>query len=179
MEDFLVEQKRSNQKIPNLEIYTDGSLKRSGQNMTFGGWSFLALRGGEFIYKASGSEYGTTNQRMELIAIRNALEFAAANRQINENVTIYSDSAYAINCYNQRWYERWLTNGWVNSKNEAVANQDLWEQIVPYFDNFWYHFSKVKGHDENYWNNEADRLAQEESQSLKDGWQGEEYEPRG
>ena len=37
-----MEQKRSNQKIANLEIYTDGSLKKSGQNMTFGGWSFIA-----------------------------------------------------------------------------------------------------------------------------------------
>ena len=50
-----MEQKRSNQKIANLEIYTDGSLKKVGQNMTFGGWSFIALRGGERIYEASGS----------------------------------------------------------------------------------------------------------------------------
>ena len=173
MEDFLVEQKRSNQKIANLEIYTDGSLKKMGQNMTFGGWSFIALRGGEYLYEASGSEYGTTNQRMELTGICNALIFAAANRQQNENVTIYSDSAYAINCYNDEWYITWQNNGWVNSKKEPVANQDLWEQIVPYFDNFWYHFSKVKGHGDNYWNNECDRLAQAEAQKLKDTWQGE------
>lgn len=147
-----------------------------GRTMTFGGWSFIALRGGERIYEVSGSEYGTTNQRMELLAIRNALEFAAANRQPNENVTIYSDSAYAINCYNDCWYEKWLRNGWTNSKNEPVANQDLWEQIIPYFDHYWYHFSKVKGHADNYWNEECDRLAQNESQNLKDSWQGEQNE---
>lgn len=141
--------------------------------MTFGGWGFIALRGGLLIDKESGSEYGTTNQRMELLAIRNALEFAAAHRLPNESVTIFSDSAYAINCYNDKWYEKWLYNGWVNSKNEPVANQDLWEQIVPYFDNFWYHFSKVKGHSSNYWNNECDQLAQKASQELKSGWQGE------
>ena len=141
--------------------------------MTFGGWGFIALRGGLLIDKRSGSEYGTTNQRMELLAIRNALEFAAAHRLPNESVTIFSDSAYAINCYNDKWYEKWLYNGWVNSKNEPVANQDLWGQIVPYFDNFWYHFSKVKGHSSNYWNNECDQLAQKASQELKSGWQGE------
>ena len=74
MEDFLVEQ-RSKQRFANLEIYTDGSLKKVGQTMTFGGWGFIALRGGLLIDKESGSEYGTTNQRMELLAIRNALEF--------------------------------------------------------------------------------------------------------
>ena len=173
MEDTIVQEKRSNEKIAKLEIYTDGSLKKVGQDMTFGGWSFIALRGGEFIYQASGSEYGTTNQRMELTGIRNALEFARANRQLNENVTIYSDSAYAINCYLQEWYVTWQRNGWVNSKHEDVANQDLWIDIVPYFDDFWYHFSKVKGHGDSYWNNECDRLAQAEAQKLKDHWQGE------
>ena len=141
--------------------------------MTFGGWSFIALRGGLLVHKASGSEYGTTNQRMELIAIREALDYAAANRLPNESVIIFSDSAYAINCYNDKWYENWQRNGWVNSKNEPVANQDLWEQIVPYFDNFWYHFSKVKGHADNYWNNECDNLAQTASLTLKNGWRGE------
>ena len=43
-----------------------------------------------------------------------------------------------------------------------------------YFDNFWYHFSNVKGHDSNYWNNECDRLAQIEAQNLKDNFKGEQ-----
>ena len=170
----MIQERRSRAHIAQLEIYTDGSLKKLGTNATFGGWGFIALRGGERIYEVAGSEYGTTNQRMELLAIRNALEFAQKNRHPNENVIIYSDSAYAINCYLQEWYTRWQYNGWVNSKGEDVANQDLWIDIIPYFDNFWYHFSKVKGHESNYWNNECDRLAQLESQKLKDNFQGEE-----
>ena len=170
----MTKEKRSNALIAQLEIYTDGSCKKMGANMTFGGWSFIALRGGERIYEAAGSEYGTTNQRMELLAIRNALEFAQKNRHHNENVIIYSDSAYAINCYTQEWYEKWQYNGWVNSKGEDVTNQDLWIQIIPYFNNYWYYFSKVKGHGNNYWNNECDRLAQIESQTLKDNFRGEQ-----
>jgi ribonuclease HI len=118
----MIQEKRSNAQIAQLEIYTDGSCKKLGSNATFGGWSFIALRGGERIYEVAGSEYGTTNQRMELLAIRNALEFAQKNRHPNENVIIYSDSAYATNCYLQGWYHKWQHNGWTNSKGEDVAN---------------------------------------------------------
>ena len=169
----MIEQRRSTPSLAQLEIYTDGSCKKLGTKSTFGGWSFIALRGGERIYEVAGSEYGTTNQRMELLAIRNALEFAQKNRHPNENVIIYSDSAYAINCYAQEWYVGWQYNGWVNAKGEDVKNQDLWIDIVPYFDNYWYHFQKVQGHGNNYWNNECDRLAQIESQKLKDSFRGE------
>ena len=170
----MIEGRRSRAQIARLEIYTDGSLKKLGSTATFGGWSFIALRGGERIYEVAGSEYGTTNQRMELLAVRNALEFAQKNRHPNETVVIYSDSAYVINCYEQEWYTRWQYNGWVNSKGEDVANQDLWAEIIPYFDNFWYRFSKVKGHDSSYWNNESDRLAQMAAQRLKDNFKGEQ-----
>lgn len=166
-----MQEKRSNILIPSLEIYTDGSCK-SLAKVTFGGWSFIALRGGEFLYRASGGEQETTNQRMELIAIRNALVFANQNRHPNEKVYIYSDSAYAINCYQKQWYDKWLQNGWINASGQPVANDDLWGEIIPYFDNFWYYFGKVKGHADNYWNNECDRLAQTEAQALKDNFRG-------
>ena len=169
----MIQERRSKAQIAQLEIYTDGSCKKLGTNATFGGWAFIALRGGERIYEVAGSEYGTTNQRMELLAIRNALEFAQKNRLPNEHVIIYSDSAYAINCYEQEWYTLWQYNGWVNAKGEDVKNQDLWVSIIPYFDNYWYHFSKVKGHADNYWNNECDNLAQTASLTLKNGWRGE------
>ena len=171
----MIQERRSQAQIAKLEIYTDGSCKKLGTNATFGGWSFIALRGGERIYEVAGSEYGTTNQRMELLAIRNALEFAQKNRRPNEQVIIYSDSAYAINCYAHEWYSIWEANGWRNAKGEDVKNQDLWIEIIPYFDNFWYNFSKVQGHSFNYWNNECDRLAQIAAQELKDNFKGEQH----
>ena len=170
----MIQEKRSLSQIAKLEIYTDGSCKKLGSKTTFGGWSFIALRDGVRIYETAGSEYGTTNQRMELLAIRNALEFAQKNRQPNEEVIIYSDSAYAINCYTQEWYTTWQRNGWLNSKGEDVANQDLWIEIIPYFDNFWYHFCKVKGHGTNCWNNLCDNMAQDAAQELKDNFRGEQ-----
>ena len=163
--------KRSNARIDSLEIYTDGSLKKIGSK-TFGGWSFMVLRGGQLLYEASGSLEDTTNQRMELLAISNALEYAAANRSPSENVKVYSDSAYAVNCYEAEWYVKWLANGWFSSTGTPVANQDLWEKIIPYYDNYWYTFIKVKGHENNYWNNQCDALAQGAAQELKDNYRG-------
>ena len=167
-------ERRSTAMMSKLEIYTDGSCKKLGSRSTFGGWSFIALRGGERIYEVAGSEYGTTNQRMELLAIRNALEFAQKNRRPNEQVMIYSDSAYAINCYQKEWYILWQRNGWINANGDDVKNRDLWQEIIPYFDNYWYSFIKVPGHSTNYWNNECDRLAQIEAQRLKDNFKGEQ-----
>ena len=167
-----MEDRRSREKIINLEIYTDGSLKKRGKNMTFGGWSFIALRDNVKIYEAAGSEYGTTNQRMELEAVRKALEYASSIRRPSERIVIYSDSAYLINCYLEEWYVNWQSNGWLNANKKEVANQDLWMEIIPYFDNFWYTFQKVKGHANVFWNEACDNLAQDAAEKLKINWRG-------
>lgn len=78
---------------------------------------------------------------------------------------IYSDSAYIINCYKQKWWEKWELNGWVNSKKQTVANRDLWEQILVFFKNLdKFSFNKVAGHNsldtpEGYWNDYVDKMA--------------------
>lgn len=167
-----MEERRSKERVMTVEIYTDGSLKKSGQTMTFGGWAFIVTRDGREVYSAAGSEEGTTNQRMELQAIREALKYISAIRRPSEKVVIYSDSAYAINCYTQDWYVGWQSNGWLNAKKEPVANQDLWTDIVPYFDNFWYDFRKVDGHSGVYWNEECDARAQTASEALRKTWKG-------
>ena len=140
--------------------------------MTFGGWAFIVTQDSKEIYYAHDSEYNTTTQRMELTAILKALEYAQKNRKPHEKVIIYSDSAYAINCYLQEWYLKWETNGWLNIKKEEVANKDLWLKIIPFFDNFWYDFRKVKGHSNVIWNEECDKLAQQAAEKLKKNWRG-------
>ena len=164
-------ERRSKEKIIELEVYTDGSLKKIGKT-TFGGWAFIVLRDGKEIYSHFGSEENTTNQRMELTAMAQALKYIQKNRRINERAVIYSDSAYIINCYNQEWYLRWEKNGWLNAAKKEVANQDLWLDIIPFFDNFWYSFRKVAGHAGNYWNERCDALAQSIADNLKSNWRG-------
>ena len=166
-----MEERRSKEKIINLEIYTDGSLKKIGKT-TFGGWSFIAIRDGKEIYSAADGECNTTNQRMELEAIRQGLKYASSARNPNEKVVIYSDSAYAINCYLKEWYIKWQSNGWINSNNQPVCNQDQWYDIIPYFDNFWYDFQKVEGHANVFWNEKCDEAAQDIAEKLKIKWRG-------
>lgn len=165
------EERRSKEKLITAEVYTDGSLKKLGKS-TFGGWAFTVVRDGKEIYTTCGSEADTTNQRMELTAVLEALKYINENRHPNEKVVVYSDSAYIINCYSQDWYITWERNGWVNAQKKDVANRDLWEQIIPYFDNYWYYFTKVPGHAGNYWNEYCDSNAQRMADSLKLRWRG-------
>ena len=164
-------ERRSKEKIPTIEIYTDGSLKKMGQQ-TFGAWAFIVVEDGRRTFSLSGYEYNTTSQRMELTAAIQALEYIKEVRRPSERVVIYSDSAYLINCCNQEWYTKWLKNGWVNAEGKNVANRDLWLALLPYFDNFWYTFRKVPGHAGLMWNEQCDALAQATAENFKKNWRG-------
>jgi len=61
---------------------------------------------------------------MELSAVLNAV------RDIATPLRIVSDSAYVVNCFEQRWWVKWRSNRWRNSKGDLVANQDLWEALI-------------------------------------------------
>lgn len=168
-------ERHNKEKIIAIEIYTDGSTKKTGK-LSFGGWAFIAVQDGKILYENSGNQYGTTNQRMELTAIKEALLFIQQKRRPEERVVIYSDSAYAINCYLQQWYINWQQNGWINAKKQEVSNKDLWFDIIPFFENFWYSFKKVPAHAGNFWNEKCDELAQREASLLKTNWRGLENE---
>ncbi|WP_400162069.1 ribonuclease HI [Brevibacillus sp. TJ4] len=132
-------------------IYTDGAC--SG-NPGPGGWGAVLMYG-QHIKEMSGAERETTNNRMELTAAIEAL------RVLKEacKVTLHSDSAYLVNCFNQGWYKGWLKNGWKNSKGQPVENQDLWKELLRLMDIHQVEYVKVKGHADNKWNNRCDELA--------------------
>jgi ribonuclease HI len=100
-----------------------------------------------------------TNQRAELTAILRALDIAPRHRE----VTIYTDSKYAIDCVTN-WYRSWVKNGWVNSKGKLVENKDLVADIRERIEERerlgkLTYFVWVKGHATNEGNIAADRLA--------------------
>ena len=136
-----------------INIYTDGSSTKSRSGW---GW-FLPWDDGAPNCDA-GQEKGATNQRMELMAALQALEFWAGCCA-DEDVTIWTDSAYLHNCYTDKWYINWENNGWVNSKGNPVANQDLWINLITFFRLPQVHFEKVKGHSGHTYNEMADKLA--------------------
>lgn len=146
-----------------LDIYTDGSTKGNGKSGSHGGWSYVVVVDGELDCYDCGKAAPTTNQKMELTAAIKACQFICPNPKDNFTpITIYSDSAYLINCYKQNWWRNWERNGWRNSKNEPVANRELWEQLIPYFETTSITWKKVQGHAGNYFNEMADRLAKGE-----------------
>lgn len=141
------------------EIYTDGSTRKNGREGSSGGWAYVVVVNGEMDCYDNGFEAPTTNQRMELTAAINACEFICHNSIGFEPIIIYSDSAYLINCIKQNWWCNWQRNGWINSKKEPVANKDLWEKLIPYFNKANISWKKVKGHAGETYNEMADQLA--------------------
>ena len=62
---------------------------------------------------------------------------------------VVSDSAYVVNCFQDRWWEGWLAKGWVNSKRQPVANRDLWEPLVTLVRQREVTFRWVRGHSDD------------------------------
>ncbi len=129
-------------------IYTDGAC--SG-NPGPGGWGWV-IPDGAF---GSGFAPDTTNQRMELTAVLEAV------RAVPGRLLIVSDSTYVVNCFRDSWWKGWLDRGWKTSAKKPVANQDLWEPLVELYLEREVDFRWVKGHAGDQWNDIADRLAVE------------------
>lgn len=134
-------------------IYTDGAC--SG-NPGPGGWGAILLYAGN-RKEMSGADKHTTNNRMELLA---AIESLATLKEPCK-VSLYSDSAYLVNCFQKGWFRGWLRNGWKNSKGQPVENQDLWKRLLQLMDTHKVEYIKVKGHSDNEFNNHCDLLARE------------------
>ncbi len=145
--------------LTDVTIYTDGAC--SG-NPGPGGWAAILIAG-NYKKELSGGEANTTNNRMELAGVINGLR--ALTRPCN--VTIYSDSAYVVNAFNQNWLGKWMTNGWKNSAKAEVANSDLWKELAVLTATHKVTFSKVKGHADDELNNRCDELAVAESRKFK------------
>lgn len=146
--------------MKNIIIYTDGAC--SG-NPGPGGWAAVLLSQDK-KKEIRGGERETTNQRMELKAVIEALR---ALKVKDWDVTVYSDSAYLVNAFQQKWLDKWQRNGWRNSKKEPVANQDLWQELLRLTNLNRVKIVKVKGHDGELYNERCDELARQAIKELQ------------
>lgn len=135
-------------------VFTDGAC--SG-NPGPGGWAW-AVPGGPW---AAGSEPRTTNQRMELTAVLEAIRSLSLEGGEGP-LDVVTDSTYVANCFRDKWYLGWRRRGWRNSAGKPVANIDLWEPLIEAFEAGRFGVPRwVKGHGGDVMNELVDRLAVE------------------
>ena len=140
-----------------VTIYTDGAC--SG-NPGPGGWGAI-LRYRDTEKELSGGAAETTNNRMELTAVIEAL------RLLREPciVELYSDSKYVIDALSKGWARGWKARGWVKSDKKPALN--LWEQLLALTEVHQVRCHWVKGHAENEHNNRCDQMAVAESKKFR------------
>jgi ribonuclease HI len=142
-------------------VYCDGAC--SG-NPGPGGWAALIIDGGDERV-VSGAEPRTTNQRMEITAAAEGLAALHGRRRVH----VHSDSAYVVNCFRDRWWERWERTGWIGASKQPVANRDLWERLLGETRRHDVHWHKVRGHSGDPLNERVDALARQAIASLTAG----------
>ena len=143
-----------------VEIYTDGAC--SG-NPGIGGWGVL-LRYKDVEKELSGGDEQTTNNRMELTAVIEALKALKTSC----NITLYTDSKYVMSGITE-WMPNWKRNNWktANKKND-VKNVDLWLLLDELIKKHEIRWVWVKGHNGHPENERVDTLARAEVQNIKD-----------
>jgi len=134
-----------------VTIYADGAC--SG-NPGPGGWGALLEYQG-VRRELSGGEAMTTNNRMELTGVIEAL---SALKEPCE-VALYSDSKYVIDSLSLGWAVSWQNKGWVKSDKKPALNSDLWETLLELIKKHKMEYHWVKGHADNEGNNRCDELA--------------------
>ncbi|MBN1197294.1 MAG: ribonuclease HI [Candidatus Aminicenantes bacterium] len=140
-----------------MVIDTDGACAGNQFQQNAGGWGAVMRKNGQ-VKEICGGEKNTTNQRMEILACIRALETWG---RPGVKVELRSDSAYLVNCMNQKWFQRWRRNGWLNAKRQPVENRDLWERLLALVELLDISFVKVPGHSGDKWNERADALARQ------------------
>ena len=141
----------------NVTIFTDGAARGNPDGP--GGYGAVLQytdAAGQLHEKELSAGYKkTTNNRMELMAAIKGLE--ELNRPCD--VTLYSDSKYLVDAFNQNWITNWIKKGWKKSDNKPVKNIDLWKALLAAKDMHQVTFSWVKGHDGHPENERCDVLA--------------------
>ncbi len=143
-----------------VEIFTDGAC--SG-NPGAGGWGAI-LRYKDVEKELSGGEAQTTNNRMELMAVIEAL--SALKRPCN--ISLYTDSKYVMSGVTE-WLANWKQNGWrTANKKQTVKNIDLWQRLDELTGQHEIRWIWVKGHNGHTENERCDALARAEVAKIKE-----------
>lgn len=134
-----------------VHVWSDGACRG---NPGPGGWGALIRVSGRPDVEVSGGEAATTNNRMELRAVVEALRSLPAGSEI----TVHADSTYVLNGIT-RWLAGWRRNGWLTGSKQPVKNVDLWQDLDEQANRHTVDWQWVKGHAGDPGNERADALA--------------------
>ena len=141
-----------------IEIYTDGGC---WGNPGPGGWAYVILYEGEKTI-GTGGDSATTNNRMELTAVISALKkIQSLGHSQGTALSLSTDSQYVQKGITQ-WIHSWLKNNWKTASKAPVKNKELWIELKDMSDRFQIKWNWVAGHSGHQYNEECDRLVQEE-----------------
>ncbi len=145
--------------MKHVNVYTDGAC--SG-NPGPGGWGAVLEYNGQ-RREMSGGERETTNNRMELTGVIEAL------RALKEpcDVTLVSDSKYVIDALTKGWARSWRARGWVKSDKKPALNSDLWAVLLELCERHTVHCQWIKGHAGHPENERCDAMAVAEAAKFK------------
>ncbi len=142
--------------LSKVEIYTDGCCHGNPGKGGYGVILSYEKENGDIFEKEISAGYeNTTNNRMELLAAIVGLE--ALKRPCD--VSLYSDSKYLVDAFNQKWINSWVKNNWNRPKTGPVKNVDLWKRLLKVKEQHKVKFIWVKGHSDNEKNERCDLLA--------------------
>ncbi len=142
-------------RVQTIDVYTDGGCHG---NPGPGAWAFV-IQGG-FSAEEAGADLATTNNRMELQAVIEALRYLTRHRNAVAAVRIHTDSQYVKNGINE-WIHTWIRNGWRTAAKRPVKNQDLWIRLHELNQLVQPSWVWVRGHAGNELNERCDALVQE------------------
>ena len=142
----------SNETHDIVEIFTDGAC--SGNPGPGGYGAILKYRGQ--VKEVSGCELETTNNRMEMTAIIEAL------RQLKRpcKIKVITDSNYVVKGMTE-WLPGWVRRKWMNSQKKPVLNRDLWEELMKLNQAHQIRWIWIKGHNGHPENERCDQLARD------------------
>lgn len=132
-------------------VFTDGSADTKSRRGGYG----AVVRDGKKRVELSGGLRGTTNNRMELMAVIKALETLKKKSE----VVVFSDSQYVVRAMMEGWVDNWRANEWTRDKGQKLMNADLWQQLDTLRRKHTVVFEWVRGHSGTRENERCDRLA--------------------
>lgn len=164
LNDTIPTQPTTSKTRPEIVVFTDGGSRNHG-NVAGGhvkatdpaAWAYLIDYYGK-QHSASAGEYGVTNNKMEITALVQALQWLAANELNEKRIGIIADSRYVLNAIQKGWIKGWKKRGWKRSTGE-LKNAELWQQLDQLLEKFpKIQYAWTKGHATNQGNVFVDEL---------------------